>query len=112
MFDATSFPFADAALRDPVTGVVDGTLGNHRSRENQPRIFYTNTGVEYWGGGRVATLVHATPDGEADIDLQENVRFYLLAGTQHGPGPFPRPSRGTGRRWATRPTTGGTCGRC
>ena len=94
MFDATSFPFADAALRDPVTGAVDGTLGNERSRDNQPRIFYTNTGVEYWGGGRVATLVHATPDGEADIDLQDNVRFYLLAGTQHGPGPFPPPGPG------------------
>lgn len=97
MFDATSFPFADAALRDPVTGAVDGTLGNDRSRENQPRILYTNTGVEYWGGGRVATLVHATPDGTADIDLQENVRFYLLAGTQHGPGPFP-PPRDPGNR--------------
>lgn len=94
MFDATSFPFADAALRDPVTGAVDGTLGNDRSRGNQPRILYTNTGVEYWGGGRVATLVHATPDGAADIDLQENVRFYLMAGTQHGPGPFPPPEPG------------------
>ena len=94
MFDATSFPFADAALRDPVTGVVDGTLGNERSRGNQPRIFYTNTGVEYWGGGRVATLVHATPDGTQDLPLQDNVRFYFLAGTQHGPGGFPPPPPG------------------
>jgi len=94
MFDATSFPFADAALRDPVTGVVDGTLGNERSRENQPHIFYTNTGVEYWGGGRVATLVHATPDGATDLSLQDNVRFYFLAGTQHGPGAFPPPPPG------------------
>jgi len=91
MFDATSFPFADAALRDPVTGVLDGTLGNDRSRERQPYIFYTNTGVEYWGGGRVASLVHSTPDGANDLDLQDNVRFYFLAGTQHGPGAFPPP---------------------
>ena len=89
MFDATSFPFADAAMRDPLTGATDGTLGNARSRGNQPRIFYTNTGVEYWGGGRVATLVHSTPDGTRDIELQENVRFYFFAGTQHGPGAFP-----------------------
>ena len=89
MFDATSFPFADAAMRDPLSGVVDGTLGNDRSRDNQPRILYTNTGVEYWGGGRVATLVHATPDGTEDIELQDNVRFYFMAGTQHGPGRFP-----------------------
>ena len=94
MFDATSFPFADAALRDPVTGVVDGTLGNDRSREHQPYVLYTNTGVEYWGGGRVATLVHSTPDGTGDLTLQDNVRFYFLTGTQHGPGRFPPPPPG------------------
>ncbi len=97
MFDATSFPFADAALRDPATGVVDGTLGNDRSRERQPRIFYTNTGVEYWGGGRVAALVHSTPDGAEDLALQDNVRFYFLAGTQHGPGRFPPPPASSGQ---------------
>ncbi len=97
MFDATSFPFADVALRDPVTGVVDGTLGNDRSRRNQPRILYTNTGVEYWGGGRVATLVHSTPDGKEDLALQDNVRFYFLAGTQHGPGRFPPPPASNGQ---------------
>jgi Alpha/beta hydrolase domain len=89
MFTATSFPFADQALRDPVTGVKEGALDNPRSRSNQPRIFYTNTSVEYWGGGRVAALVHSTPDGNRDIALPDNVRFYFLAGTQHGPGDFP-----------------------
>jgi hypothetical protein len=89
MFSATSFPFADVALRDPVTGVVDGTLGNDRSRERQPFILYTNSGVEYWGGGRVASLVHSTPDGTDDLTLSENIRFYFLAGTQHSPGEFP-----------------------
>ena len=97
MFDATSFPFADAALEDPVTGAVDGTLGNDRSRENQPQIFYTNTGVEYWGGGRVAALVHSTPDGAEDLMPPQNVRFYFLAGTQHGPGAFPPPPAGRGQ---------------
>lgn len=91
MFSATSFPFADDALRDPVTGVQEGALDNPRSRANQPRIFYANTSVEYWGGGRVAALVHSTPDGKEDIRLPDNVRFYFLAGTQHGPGDFPPP---------------------
>ena len=94
MFNATSFPFADAALRDPVTDAVDGTLGNDRSRGNQPYIFYTNTGVEYWGGGRVAALVHSTPDAQEDLTPPDNVRFYFLAGTQHGPGVFPPPPGG------------------
>lgn len=94
MFNATSFPFADAALLDPVTDAIDGTLGNDRSRGNQPDIFYTNTGVEYWGGGRVASLVHSTVDGEEDLTPPDNVRFYFLAGTQHGPGAFPPPPGG------------------
>ncbi len=97
MFDATSFPFADAALRDPVTGVIDGTLGNDRSRVNQPLIFYTNSGVEYWGGGRVAALVHTTPDGTEDLTLPDNIRSYFFAGTQHGPGPFPPSTTGNGQ---------------
>ena len=113
MFNSTAFPFADAALRDPVADAVDGTLGNDRSRGNQPLIFYTNTGVEYWGGGRVAALVHLTPDGREDLTPPDNVRFYFLAGTQHGPGAFPPPPPGTtGRRWETLPTTGGVCGPC
>lgn len=97
-FDATSFPFADRALRDPVTGVVEGALENSRSRDNQPLIFYTNTSVEYWGGGRVAALVHSSPDGADDVPLPDNVRFYLLAGTQHGPGPFPPPPASAGQQ--------------
>lgn len=97
MFDATSFPFADAALRDPVTGAIDGTLGNDRSRVNQPFVFYTNSGVEYWGGGRVAALIHTTPAGTEDLTLPDNIRSYFFAGTQHGPGPFPPATTGNGQ---------------
>ena len=46
-YSATAFPFADMAQRDPVSGVTDGLLDNPRARANQPKIFYTNTGVEY-----------------------------------------------------------------
>jgi len=88
-FDATSYPFADAAYTDPVSGDNEGLLENFRAIEQQPRIFYTNTDVEYWGGGRVASLLHSTPDGSQDIELPDNVRFYLLASTQHSPVPFP-----------------------
>jgi len=112
MFDATSFPFADAALRDPVTGVVDGTLGNDRARDRQLYIFYTNTGIECWGGGRVASLVHSTPDGTEDVTLPDNVRLYFLVGTQHGPETFPPPPPGNGQEMETPPITGGPCGRC
>jgi hypothetical protein len=88
-FNATSFPFADQALRDPVTGVEDGALDNPRARDFKPKIFYTNTGVEYWGGGRSAALIHTTPDGAHDLTLPENERVYFLTGSQHGPTRFP-----------------------
>jgi hypothetical protein len=86
---ATAFPFADATLRDPVSGGQEGLLENARARAHQPKVFYTNTPVEYWGTGRVAALVHTTPDGQTDLNLPENVRFYFFAGTQHAPGRFP-----------------------
>ena len=87
-YAATAFPFTDAAQQDPVSGVSEGLLENPRSG-HAPKIFYTNTPVEYWGGGRVAALVHTDPAGTADITLPENVRCYFLAGTQHGPANFP-----------------------
>jgi hypothetical protein len=86
---ATAFPFADAALRDPVSGSTDGLLENARAKAHQPKVFYTNTPVEYWGTGRVAALVHTSPDGKADLTLPDNVRFYFFAGTQHAPARFP-----------------------
>ena len=97
MYAATAFPFADQALRDPVSGMTDGLLDNPRARRHQPKVFYTNTGVEYWGGGRSAALVHTTPDGTQDLSLPDNVRVYFLAGAQHGPGRFP-PETGNGQQ--------------
>jgi hypothetical protein len=87
--DATSFPFADASLRDPLTGAQDGELDNPRMAGHAPKVFYTNTPVEYWGTGRVAALVHTTPDGKEDLPLPDNVRVYFIAGTQHSPSRFP-----------------------
>jgi hypothetical protein len=89
MWQATAFPFANTALRDPVTGRTEGLLDNERARERQPKIFYTNTSVEYWGGGRAAAFVHTTPDGTADLPVPENTRIYFLTGAQHGPARFP-----------------------
>jgi len=98
-FAATSFPFADAAQRDPITGASDGELDNPRARQNQPKAFYTNTGVEYWGGARAAALLHTSADGSKDVTPPSNVRMYFLAGSQHGPGAFPPPvANGTQQR--------------
>jgi hypothetical protein len=96
-YDATLFPFADRSQKDAVSGTTDGLLDNDRARGNLPKIFYTNTGVEYWGGGRSAALVHTAADGSADLTIPANVRVYFFAGNQHGPGAFP-PAPGAGQQ--------------
>lgn len=88
-YDVTAFPFADAALQDPVSGAREGTLANARVGAHAPKVFYTNTPVEYWGGGKAAALVHTDPAGTADLPLAPNVRVYFIAGTQHSPSRFP-----------------------
>lgn len=65
-----------------------------------PKIVATNTSVEYWGQGRAAALTHTTADGRRDAVIPENVRIYLLAGTQHGEGAFPPAEAGNGQQQA------------
>jgi hypothetical protein len=87
LFKTTQFPFADLDQVD-----IDGTRGSMQGRyrpDQRPKVFYTNTPVEYWGGGRAAALTHTTIDGQRDLELPDNVRMYLLAGTQHIVAPFP-----------------------
>ena len=49
----------------PITGRSDGLLDNPRARASQPKIMFTNTAVEYWGGGRAAALVHTSRTARA-----------------------------------------------
>jgi hypothetical protein len=93
-FSATRFPYADAEQAGP-DGKRDGILAAYRP-DQAPKVIYTNTSVEYWGLGRSAALTHMTLDGTRDAVVPENVRIYLLAGTQHGEAAFP-PARGTGQ---------------
>lgn len=85
-FKVTQFPFTDLDQTDG--GRRDGMLSAYAPNQ-RPKVFYTNTSVEYWGGGRAAALTHATLDGAGDAVLPDNVRIYLLAGTQHGEAAFP-----------------------
>jgi hypothetical protein len=89
MYAATAYPFAVTAEPDPITGRREGLLDNDRARAHQPKIFFTNSAVEYWGGGRSAALVHTSADGKRDLTIPDNVRIYYLTGSQHGPARFP-----------------------
>ena len=83
-----SYPFADTAQADPVSGHSEGVLDNPRVKR-PAKVFYFNTAAEYWGAGRVAALTHTDPAGTQDIAFPANVRSYFFAGTQHGPAAFP-----------------------
>jgi Alpha/beta hydrolase domain len=72
------FPFAGRTQRDPETGVTDGLFAHEA---HLPKMFYTNTGYEYWG--RAASLLHVTPAADADFEPASNERIYHLAGAQH-----------------------------
>ena len=94
-----TFPFSDRAQRDPVTGATEGLLENDRARRHQPKLFLTNSSVEYWiDTGRAAALVHTTPDGTRDAALGDNVRAYSVlgraahAGAVSAAGRRPRPA--------------------
>ena len=65
-------------------------------------MFYTNSAVEYWGGGRAAALVHTSPDGKRDPALPANVRAYFLTGHAALARPFPA-ARGAGQQQPDNP---------
>ena len=72
------YPFSGRSQRDPETGMSDGLFAHET---HLPRVFFTNTGYEYWG--RAASLIHTTPGGDADVEPSANERIYHLAGGQH-----------------------------
>jgi hypothetical protein len=93
-FPATRFPYTDQEQVD-AAGQRDGILTRYPP-SLQPKVIYTNTPTEYWGQGRAAALTHTALDGSRDLTLPDNVRSYLLAGTQHGEAAFP-PAPGQGQ---------------
>ena len=85
------FPFADEPQTNPQTGEQAGLLDKLRERGVMPRVMYTDTSSEYWRGD--AGLTHTTLADNSDADLPGDVRRYLFASTQHGPGLLPYADR-------------------
>ena len=84
------FPFADAAQTDPETGQT-GLLSDVPP-EFRPKMIHLNTASEYWRASGGA-LIHTRVDGTGDVPGMESSRIYYIAGSQHGPGPWP-PAKG------------------
>jgi hypothetical protein len=83
------FPFSHAVATDPFSCRTGAIL---QGRPTDPLVIETNSSTEYWQKG--ASLVHTDPTGWHDAELPENVRVYLIAGTQHGGRPGADPSPG------------------
>ena len=66
---------------------AEGILAEVARRGVAPKVIYTNTSSEYWGGH--GALAHVTAEGAADAELPDNVRSWLFCGTQHAPANLP-----------------------
>ena len=77
------FPFAYPAMRDPVSGKTGGRAERCLATDTCPKVFEINSANEYWV--KAASLLHTDSAGK-DLPDPEHVRFFLLAGTQHGAG--------------------------
>ena len=75
------FPFTYATRFDPVSGRTDGILERCRASNTCPKIMQTDSSGEFWQGR--ASLV-VTDEAGRDLELPDDVRVYLFAGTQHG----------------------------
>ncbi len=87
-FTETVFPIRYELSIDPVTGKQDG-LSARVPAGLDPKVFFVDTGSEYWDRGRVASMRHLSLDGTEDLPDPPNVRIFMLAGTKHGPGSWP-----------------------
>ncbi|NND08864.1 MAG: endonuclease/exonuclease/phosphatase family protein [Saprospiraceae bacterium] len=79
------FPFTGRRIEDKMLRIRGGLLD--KAPNHQPKIFYVNTGYEYWG--RAASLIHTSPDGAQDIPPLPNERIYHVASAQHYVPSFP-----------------------
>ena len=81
------FPFADEPQTDTRSGHRAGLLDRQRALGCVPKIFHTDTSSEYWRGD--AGLTHHDLESGADVEPPAEVRRYLFASTEHGPGALP-----------------------
>ncbi|MCB0602302.1 MAG: cyanophycinase [Saprospiraceae bacterium] len=76
------FPFTSRAQVDSTNGKYrDGLLMKGGNFGRETKIFYINTGYEYYG--RAASLIHTSIDGTSDVMPYENERIYEIASGQH-----------------------------
>lgn len=92
-YPGDQFPFTYATLTDPISGRTDGLQVRCSRTDTCPKIIHTDGEAEVWQAR--SSLVVTDPLGD-HIELPDNVRVYVFAGTRHGGGGsvFTEPSRG------------------
>jgi hypothetical protein len=107
LYPTDIYPYTDIAFEDAETGRNEGILSRTLKQDVAPKIFYSNSSYEYYG--RSASLIHTTPDGEADAPIHPGTRIYMFSGSQHGAGTFPpggsgaqNPANANDYRWGMR----------
>jgi hypothetical protein len=65
----------------------DSLLDKISERKSKVKIFFVNTGAEYWRGD--ASLIHTSSNGEKDLNIPENSRVYHLSSCSHSIGTWP-----------------------
>ncbi len=81
------YPFTSRMQFDSLQWRTDGLMAHFMTDKHIPKVFYINTGYEYWG--RAASLIHTSVDGEEDINPLPNERIYHIGSGQHFVDGFP-----------------------
>ena len=81
------YPAASIITDDIEGSSHDGLMEKFKERKSKSKVFFVNTGAEYWRGD--ASLIHTSADGKKDLDSNENSRVYHLSSCMHGPGVWP-----------------------
>jgi hypothetical protein len=83
LFPVNLPPFTWDNRLDAVSGTTGGILASCSKTNTCPLIMQTLTSTEYWQSR--ASLTHTESDGTKDLPVPENVRIYLINGTEHSP---------------------------
>lgn len=83
LYPGDQFPFTYTTLTDPITGRTDGLLERCSASSTCPLIVHSDGEAEIWQAR--SSLIVTDPRGGA-VTLPDNVRAYLISGTQHGGG--------------------------
>lgn len=87
LINGDGFPFSYTTTTDPISGRTDGVLYKYEGTGFVPRVMHLDTETEFWQA-RSSLIAY---DGEKAVPPSDNVRLYLVAGTQHSPAFPPMP---------------------